>query len=180
MTGPLPTRPANLPRPARPARPARTALLALTAALALPAGLLVGGAQAATTSSAGGEKALPAACPRGSGVSVVVDFGTSRSTRCAPGDPASGLAALKRAGFTVAMVQRFPGAVCRINNRPAPSAEACVVMPPPTKYWSYWHATRGGKWTYSSAGAGTYNPKPGTVEGWAYGAGKPPKVAPPK
>jgi hypothetical protein len=53
-------------------------------------------------------------------------------------------------------------------------------MPPTTKYWSYWHAARGGKWTYATTGAGSYNPKPGTVEGWAYGAGKPPTVAPPK
>ena len=28
-------------------------------------------------------------------------------------------------------------------------------------------------------GAGTYNPKPGSVEGWAFGAGKPPGISPP-
>lgn len=121
----------------------------------------------------------PAPCPRGRGVTVVVDFGSSRRTGCAPGDPRSGLDALRAAGFATVMVARFPGMVCRINGLPKPAVDACVIPPPPTRYWSYWHATRGGKWTYSSGGAGTYDPKPGTVDGWAYGPGKPPSVPPP-
>lgn len=112
-------------------------------------------------------------------MSVVVDFGASRRTGCAPGDPRTGLAALRAAGFETVMVARFPAMVCRINGFPKPSADACVMPPLPSRYWSYWHATRGGKWTYSSGGAATYDPKPGTVEGWAYGAGKPPRVPPP-
>ncbi|GAA1800353.1 MAG: hypothetical protein LCH77_06145 [Actinobacteria bacterium] len=152
-------------------------MAASTAAAAIGFGLSAGaGASAGSDASL----ARPAACPRASGVTVVVDFGATERISCAPGDPTSGLAALKGAGFTVAMVQRFPGAVCRINNRPSPTVEACVVMPPATKYWSYWHAPRGGKWTYSTSGSGSYNPKPGTVEGWAFGAGKPPTVAPPR
>lgn len=149
--------------------------LAVTACAAL----IGAGTSAAVPVDGASERALPAACPRGKGVTVIVDFGATKRISCAPGDPVSGLAALKGAKFTVAMVARFPGAVCRINNRPSPSAEACVVMPPATKYWSYWHANRGGTWTYSSSGAGTYNPKPGTVEGWSYGAGKPPTTPPP-
>lgn len=133
-----------------------------------------------TPSVAEEDSLLRAACPRGSGVSVVVDFGATESTRCATGDPTSGLAALKGAGFTVTMVARFPGAVCRINGIPKPAKDACVVMPPATAYWSYWHALRGGTWTYSTSGAGSYDPKPGTVEGWAYGAGKPPSIPVPK
>ena len=120
-----------------------------------------------------------AACPSSSGVTVVVDFGGWRKIGCAAGDPKTGLAALTAAGFTKVMVARFPAMVCRINGVPKASIDPCVVTAPPTRYWSYWHAARGGTWTYSSAGAATFNPKPGTVEGWAYGAGTPPKVPPP-
>lgn len=120
-----------------------------------------------------------AACPSSSGVTVVVDFGGWRKIGCAAGDPKTGLAALTAAGFTKVMVARFPAMVCRINGVPKASIDPCVVTSPPTRYWSYWHAARGGTWTYSSAGAATFNPKPGTVEGWAYGAGTPPKVPPP-
>ena len=163
-------------------------LAALTCATALS--VTPAPSASAASSANGGSAAMPAAtveapdgqraaCPRGKGVTVVVQFGASRTTSCAPGDPANGLAALREAGFTVTMVQRFPGAVCRINGRPAASRDACVVMPPATAYWSYWHAKRGGKWTYSSQGAGSYNPAPSTVEGWSYGAGKPPTTPPP-
>lgn len=37
-----------------------------------------------------------------------------------------------------------------------------------THFWAYWHNTGGG-WVFSSLGAGSYHPQPGTVEGWAYG-----------
>ncbi|MEI2779300.1 MAG: hypothetical protein V9G19_25720 [Tetrasphaera sp.] len=125
-------------------------------------------------------QSLPVSCPRGKGVTVVVDFGPSTTVKCATGDPSSGLAALSGAGFKVVQVQRFPGAVCRINGVPSRTQEACVVMPPSTRYWSYWHAVRGGRWVYSTSGAGTNNPKPGTVEGWAFGAGKPPSTPVPR
>ncbi|MFN8096885.1 MAG: hypothetical protein U0Q21_01140 [Dermatophilaceae bacterium] len=163
--------------------------LAVTLVLAAGAPLLALAGPAAAVSAAGAtagstvaqhDSSARAACPRGSGVTVLVDFGATESTRCATGDPRTGLAALKTAGFTVAMVARFPGAVCRINGIPTPATDACVVMPPTTKYWSYWHAQRGGTWTYSTTGAGTYDPKPGTVEGWSYGAGKPPSIPVPK
>lgn len=117
-----------------------------------------------------------ARCSGTSGVSVVVDqkaFGKPVAVRCAPGDPTSGLDALTKAGFTYAFLPRQPGFVCRINSRPNPCKGA-----PATAYWSYWHGTRGGTWTYSTAGAGGYNPAPGTVEGWAFGAGKQPSVKP--
>lgn len=111
------------------------------------------------------------------GVTVVVDFtavgGTVR-TACAPGDPASGLAALTGAGYTYAFVPRFPGFICRINLLPNPCNGA-----PATAYWSYWHAAHHGTWAYSSSGAGTYNPAPGSVDGWAFGAGTAPHISPP-
>lgn len=127
-----------------------------------------------------GASERPVACPRGKGVTVLVDYGPATRVKCATGDPSSGLDALRRAGFTVVMVQRFPGAVCRINGVPSRAQDACVVMPPTTRYWSYWHGARGGRWTYSTSGPGSYNPKPGTVEGWSFGAGKPPSTPVPK
>ncbi len=110
------------------------------------------------------------------GVAVVVDFtalGGTTQTACAPGDPASGLAALTGAGFTYGFVPRQPGFVCRINALPNPCNGA-----PVTAYWSYWHAQPGGTWTYSTSGAAGHDPAPGSVEGWAFGAGQAPSVAP--
>jgi hypothetical protein len=116
--------------------------------------------------------ASAAACSGSSGVTVVV----SSSVACASGDPSSALSALRASGHSVTMVQRFPGAICRIDGRPERS---CVTMPPADAYWSFWTASRGGSWRYASTGAAAYDPKPGTVVGFAFGAGAPPAVAPP-
>ncbi|MFI2710834.1 hypothetical protein ACH495_11965 [Micromonospora sp. NPDC018662] len=124
-----------------------------------------------------------AACTGTSGVTVVVDFaalGGGVQVACAPGDPTTGIAALQGAGFTVTGTQRWGLAfVCRINGKPTAATEACVNTPPVTAYWSYWHATPGGAWSYSSSGANAYNPAPGTVEGWSFGAGAPPSITAP-
>ncbi len=117
------------------------------------------------------------ACVGTSGVTVVVQSDAGTVISCAPGDPSSGFDALSRAGFGFDVVQRFPGALCRINGYPAD--QACVMMPPATAYWAYWQAPAGGSWTYSSAGAGSTNPAPGSVEGWRFGSGQAPSVAPP-
>ncbi|GAA2698318.1 MULTISPECIES: hypothetical protein [Actinosynnema] len=118
----------------------------------------------------------PASAAACDGVTVVVDFGALGGVRtgCAPGDPATGIAALNSAGFAHSYVPRQPGLVCQIAALPNPCNGA-----PASAYWSYWHAPAGGSWTYSSSGAGAYNPAPGTVEGWAFGAGSPPAQAPP-
>ncbi len=132
----------------------------------------VGGLAVATAPSASA-----AACTSTTGVTVVVDFGVLGGgvlTRCAPGDPTSGLTALSGAGYTYAFVPRFPGFVCQINVKPNPCNGG-----PSTAYWSYWHAPRKGTWTYSTAGAGSYNPAQNTVEGWAFGAGTKPSITPP-
>lgn len=117
------------------------------------------------------------ACVGTSGVTVVVQSDAGTTISCAVGDPSSGFQALTMAGFGFDMVQRFPGALCRINGFPAD--QACVMMPPATAYWSYWQAPAGGSWSYSSAGAGSTNPAPGSVEGWRFGSGQAPSVAPP-
>jgi hypothetical protein len=117
-----------------------------------------------------------ARCAGTNGVTVIVDlkpFGKGVRTKCASGNPTSGLDALTKAGFTYSFLPRQPGFVCQINALPKPCNGA-----PTHAYWSYWHGTRGGTWTYSSAGAGSYDPAPGTVEGWAFGAGTPPTVRP--
>jgi hypothetical protein len=110
-------------------------------------------------------------------VTVVVDFGAlggGVQTGCAAGDPGSGLAALSAAGHGYTFVPRQPGLVCQIDARPNPCNGA-----PTSAYWSYWHASRGGSWSFSTLGAGGYDPGPGTVEGWAFGAGRRPAIAPP-
>ncbi|MEH1015417.1 hypothetical protein V6U90_20170 [Micromonospora sp. CPCC 206060] len=150
-------------------------LAALLAAVVVAAGLVV--VEPAPPA------ARAAACTGTSGVTVVVDFtalGAGVQVACAPGDPATGLAALTGAGFTVTGTARWGLAfVCRINGLPTAATEACINTPPASAYWSYWHAPAGGAWSYSSASAGSYNPAPGTVEGWAFGAGSPPSVPAP-
>src|SRR5690349_6100326 len=104
------------------------------------------------TALAGAALAVPAtpavadACARGSGVTVVVDFASldgGVKTRCTPGNPATGLAVLRGAGFSTTRVAQEPGYfVCRINGLPAD--DPCQRTPPPNAYWSYWHAQPGG------------------------------------
>jgi hypothetical protein len=115
-----------------------------------------------------------------SGVTVVVDFGSLGGgvrTGCAPGDPATGTDALTAAGFGYTFAARQPGFVCRINGQP--SSDPCVNTSPTTAYWGYWHGRPGGSWVYSSTSAAAYDPAPGSVEGWSFGAGGQPGIAPP-
>ena len=120
----------------------------------------------------------PASAAGCDGVWVVVDargLGGSITTRCAPGTPGSGLAALEGAGHAYSFVPRNPGMVCTIDARPEPCNGA-----PADAYWSYWHAEAGGSWTYATRGAGNRTPPPGSVEGWRFGDGSaPPGSAPP-
>lgn len=120
----------------------------------------------------------PAAADTCDGVWVVVDAraaGGSLSTRCAPGSPATGLAALEKAGYDYAFVPRIPGMICTIDARPDPCNGA-----PASAYWSYWHAAAGGSWTYATVGAGARTPPSGSVEGWRFGDGSaPPGSSPP-
>jgi hypothetical protein len=117
------------------------------------------------------------ACTGKTGVTVVVDFtklGGKIETACDTKSPANGLDALTGAGFTYSFVPKIPGFVCRIDKLPNPCNGA-----PASAYWSYWHAKAHGKWISSNKGAGSYKPAPGSVQGWAFGAGKAPGIAPP-
>lgn len=110
-------------------------------------------------------------------VTVVVDFTHFHNgkvwVRCAS-DPRTGLAALRQAGFSYSFVHNVPGFVCTINHRPNPCNGA-----PTTAYWAYWHARHGGHWRYSTIGAGSYHPRRGQVEGWAFGSRRKPRISPP-
>jgi hypothetical protein len=142
------------------------------ARLTAVAGLVAGGL------TLPGGAAQAAACSGTSGVTVVIDYGSSSTTSCAPGDPSTAMAALKLVVATVVSPQRYPGTVvCRINGTPA--SDPCIQMPPASAYWAFYHAPRGGSWTYSSAGVTSYNPAPGTAIGFAFGAGARPDVNPP-
>ncbi|WP_372667229.1 hypothetical protein [Amycolatopsis kentuckyensis] len=144
-----------------------------------------------STSFAGAAPASAAdgACAEGAGVTVVVDFGDlgpQPLIRCAPGTPANGIAALQEAGIDVAGSQKYGLAVaCRIDGKPGPDVESCAGMPSATAYWSYWHASAGGKWESSQEGAQTSKPAANGFEGWAFARPKsaddlpsPPRVAP--
>ena len=94
-----------------------------------------------------------AACSDTGGVTVVVD-GTgltgSLSQTCVGG---SGKAAalFVDAGHTLTRVQRFPGAICKVDGEPADSS--CVNMPATNAYWGlFWSDGKSGSWAYSSAG----------------------------
>jgi hypothetical protein len=154
----------------------RRRLAALAAAALLAAGLI---ALEPTP-----QAAQAAACTGTTGVTVVVDFGSlggGVQVACALGDPTSGVTALTGAGFTVAGTTRWGLAfICRINGKPTSATEPCVNTPPATAYWSYWHASgSGAAWSYSTSGASSYNPAPGTVEGWSFGSGAAPSITAP-
>lgn len=126
---------------------------------------------------AGTTQAQAAGC-EASQIAVVVSFnslGGGTQIACT-GDSGSGIGALQQAGFGVTLVtgQAF---VCRING--VPTSDPCARTPPATAYWSYWTASMGGSWSFSSIGAGSRDPAPGSVEGWSFGAGSPPAIAPP-
>lgn len=148
-------------------------------ALAVLAAVALGSVISPLASAAPGAPSGAGACRDDTGITVVVDmtaFGSGIDVRCAAQPVRSGFDALTKAGFTYAGTVRFPGLLCRIDGQP--SSDPCQGAPPPDAYWAYWHADRGGAWTYSRAGAGR-TPPAGSVEGWAFGDDAEPGVAPP-
>ncbi|MEW2383840.1 hypothetical protein AB0873_17375 [Micromonospora sp. NPDC047707] len=142
-------------------RAARGLIVALVAAGAVVA--------PGTPASAAGSAGF---CPDASGVTVVVDFnelGGGTVVRCARGAQATGLAALKNAGFQITGTLRWgEGFICRIEGKPSAESEKCVDTPPASAYWSYWHAPNGGSWTYSDKGVLNRKPPAGSFEGWSF------------
>jgi hypothetical protein len=113
-------------------------------------------------------------CQSAAGVTVVVDFsafGQGVETRCVSSatSSTSGVDALQSAGFTPTPVQTYGLAfVCRIDGLPGEQDENCKQTPPASAYWSYWYASNGGSWTYSSQGPASHKVKVGGFEGWRF------------
>jgi hypothetical protein len=144
----------------------------LLLALALVAGAVVAPGMAVPASAS----VVPGACATSKGVTVVVNFGTygGTSTHCFAGASSStnGVEALQGAGFTPVGTNNYGFAfICRINNIPPPSDEKCETTPPASAYWSYWYASNGGSWTYSSEGGQSHTVVVGGFEGWSFGNG---------
>jgi len=119
-------------------------------------------------------------CPTAEGVTIVVDFqelGGGVQARCATGQIDSGFAALRAADIDYQPTARSGGFLCKIAGKPG--NDPCMNPSPPTAYWSYWLAPRGGQWCFSSLGAGNRTPPPGTVEGWSFSKDKNGSSAPP-
>lgn len=137
----------------------RTRILAATGAIG--AGLLLLGPAPAHAHVATG-----ANC-----VAVIVDSGRGVSAKCMLWRSGlTGAGALSGTGHSYRLAPS--GLVCAIDGFPAD----CHVDS--THFWSYWHKAPGsGSWTFSGEGAGTYNPRSGETEGWAYqnGASRQPR-----
>ncbi|MFD9906297.1 hypothetical protein, partial [Streptomyces sp. NPDC059063] len=165
---------------------ARRTFAALLGLLLATAGLGLGRAAPASAVDTG--RGRPGFCPNGNGVTVVVDFrelGGTTIVRCAVGSQETGLAALKDAGIDVTGTNRWGESfICRLEGKPGTEREPCIDTPPTKAYWSYWHASNGGRWTYSQYGATYRTPPKGSFEGWSFslnrseGRAPAPRVAP--
>ena len=62
------------------------------------------------------------------------------------------------AGHRLTRVQRFPGAVCRVDGVPA--EDPCVAMPPADAYWGLF-STDDGQWRFATLGVDALRPSPG-------------------
>lgn len=121
-------------------------------------------------------------CTTSSGVVLAVDFshwGGPLLRSCGT-TPTTGYELLNQGGWqTTGTAHDGPAFICRIGygghqggkQYPTPAQDSCVLTPPATAYWSYWHADPGqNSWTYSQLGAMSYHPKPGSVDLWIFGA----------
>ena len=121
-------------------------------------------------------------CTTSSGVVLAVDFshwGGPLLRSCGT-TPTTGYTLLNQGGWASTGTQHDgPAFICRIGyggyqggkQYPTSKDDPCVLTPPATAYWSYWHADAGqNTWSYSRLGAMSYHPKPGGVDLWIFGA----------
>lgn len=135
---------------------------------ALAAGLVLGSAGVAVGGAAPAYGAV-GRCAKGTGVTVVVDYGSlGGSTRIAcdsngGGQTASGV--FSDTGFPLTRVAQFPGAVCRVSGLPGAATDSCVRMPPADAYWGlFWSDGDPATWVYSTVGVdGLKVPKGGSL-----------------
>ncbi|WP_333761275.1 hypothetical protein [Streptomyces sp. IBSBF 2390] len=153
-------------------------------------------AVAATGTPAAADPQPMGRCTTTSGAVLAVDlshFGGPIMRSCGT-TPTTGYELLNQGGWrTTGTGHDGPAFICRIGysgykggkQYPTPAQDDCVLTPPASAYWSYWHADPGARdWTYSQLGAMLYKPKPGSVDLWIFGGtniegteGRP-KVAP--
>ncbi|MEL5955031.1 hypothetical protein AADR41_09660 [Streptomyces sp. CLV115] len=151
--------------------PARTAVaLGLTVA-----------AFTATTAPAGAAPQPMGRCTTSSGVVLAVDFSHWGGPvyRSCGSTPTTGYELLNQGGWRTTGTGHDGAAfICRIGysghqggkQYPTPNQDDCVLTPPASAYWSYWHADPGqSTWEYSQLGAMLYKPKPGSVDLWIFG-----------
>ena len=129
-------------------------------------------------------------------VTVVIDYadlGPAPTIGCAYNlpDGATGLDALVALKIPVTEVTRTPQFICRLDGYPTPSqvlpipgrttyTEACQATPPQAAYWTYWYATPGGDWTYSTQGYAAHQVTFGGFEGYGFAHNTPPAQAAPR
>lgn len=100
--------------------------------------------------------ASAAACPAGTGVTVVVNSSVS----CDRNGGGSASSNFGDAGYSLS---NYRGFVCSINGYPDP-AEACHSYAPADAYWAlFWANGKGGGWNYSNSGASSLSVPTG---GW--------------
>ncbi|MEU4924229.1 hypothetical protein AB0G29_33355 [Streptomyces parvus] len=120
-------------------------------------------------------------CTTSSGVVLAVDFshwGGPVYRSCGT-TPTTGYELLNQGGWrTTGTGHDGPAFICRIGysghqggkQYPTSQQEDCVLTPPASAYWSYWHADPGeNTWEYSQLGAMSYRPRPGSVDLWIFG-----------
>lgn len=124
-------------------------------------------------------------CAPKAGVTVIVDDATLGEGKvyvgCALGEQPDGVEALKQAGFTPEGTLNYGlQFICRIDGEPTQAEQACATTPPLNAYWSYWRGMPGETWSYSKFGASSEQTRSpvNSVEGWAFGAGLPPRIGP--
>lgn len=110
-----------------------------------------------------------------SGISVVVDFGTSNANqtieKCVSNFTGNSWNLLITAGFDVRGTEKYPEAfVCRINMVPDLKSEKCISTPGTTNgSWAYFLAEPGtDSWVYSPYGAASHKAICGSAEGWRF------------
>ncbi|MFC8710157.1 hypothetical protein ACFUCQ_09515 [Streptomyces sp. NPDC057197] len=152
------------------------ALARTAAALALAAAAL-----GATSSPAAADPQPMGRCTTTSGVVLAVDFSHWGGPvyRACGTTPTTGYELLNQGGWrTTGTGHDGPAFICRIGysgyqgGRQYPTAQDddCVLTPPASAYWSYWHADPGrDDWEYSRLGAMLYRPEPGSVDLWIFG-----------
>lgn len=153
----------------------RTAVRALAAVGLTGAALLAPAGQASAGPQPIGR------CTTSSGVVLAVDFshwGGPVHRSCGT-TPTTGYELLNQGGWrTTGTGHDGPAFICRIGysghqggrQYPTSQQEDCVLTPPASAYWSYWHADPGeNSWEYSQLGAMSYRPRPGSVDLWIFG-----------